>query len=108
MTFFPDTVLKRYAYTHQKSGLYGETVHEYEYVGDISCDFQNESNIELAKEYGVELQNLYKIYVNINVALDDTDELRDSEGNKYHIIGNIQKYPKFHKYKKAHIVLERA
>lgn len=87
--------------------MYGETVKEYEYADDIYVDFQNENNVEIAKEYGVDPQNLYKIYAFIDTVINDTDQLRDSDGNTYHIIGNIQKYPKFHKYQKAHIVLER-
>lgn len=107
MIHFPDTTLKRYTYTNESTGIYGEHITRYEYSNDIIVDFQNESNTEIAHEYGVDLQNLYKIYVNINESLNDTDQLKDNEGNTYHIIGNIQKYPKFHKYQKAHIVLER-
>jgi hypothetical protein len=87
--------------------VYGETVEEYVYTDDIVVDFQNESNVEIAKSYGVELQNLYTIYLDIDTTLEDNDQLRDSNGNRYHIIGQVQHYPKFHKYTKAHIVRER-
>lgn len=107
MIHFPDITLHRYTYTTTGKGVYGETIHGYEYCDDIIVDFQNESNVEIAKQYGVELQNLYKIYCDINVTLEDNDQLQDDNGNTYHIIGNVQKYPKFHKYQKAHIVLER-
>ena len=87
--------------------MYGETVEEYVYTDDIVVDFQNESNVEIAKQYGVELQNLYKVYLDLDTPLDDTDQLRDEDGNRYHIIGQVQRYPKFHRYTKAHIVRER-
>jgi len=107
MIHFPDTTLQRYTLQTSGTGVYGETVEEYVYTDDIVVDFQNESNVEIAKTYGVELQNLYTIYLDINTPLDDTDQLRDENGNRYHIIGQVQQYPKFHRYTKAHIVRER-
>jgi len=107
MIFFSDTILHRYTYTSAGTGLYGESVKEYVYTDDIPCDFQNETNTEISKEYGVDLQNLYKCYIDINVTVNDTDQLRDDAGNTYHIIGNIQKYPKYHKYQKLHLVKNR-
>ena len=108
MIHFPDTTLQRYTYNNNATGIYGETVQKYKYADDITVDFQNENNQEIAKEYGVELQNLYKIYLDLGVTLNDNDQLRDSNGNKYHIIGQVQKYKKFHKYQRAHIVRDRA
>ena len=107
MIHFPDTTLQRYTLQTSGTGVYGETVEEYVYTDDIVVDFQNESNVEIAKQYGVELQNLYTIYLDIDTPLSDTDQLRDSKGDRYHIIGQVQRYPKFHKYTKAHIVRER-
>ena len=107
MIHFPDKTLHRYTYTSTASGVYGETVLSYEYVDDILVDFQNESNQEVAHAYGVDLQNLYKVYTDKDTPLDDTDQLRDNDGNTYHIIGNVQLYTHFHNYKKAHLVLER-
>lgn len=108
MIHFPDTTLQRYTYNNNATGIYGETVQKYKYADDITVDFQNENNQEIAKEYGVELQNLYKIYLDLGVTLNDNDQLRDSNGNKYHIVGQVQKYKKFHKYQRAHIVRDRA
>ncbi len=106
--YFMDTVLKRYTYTDTDAGVYGEPIKKYIYADNINVDFQNENNQELAKVYGVELQNLYKIYAPLNAPLNDTDRLEDADGNTYHIIGQIQKYIKFHKYKKAHIIRNRS
>ena len=107
MIFFPDKTLHRYTYTDEHVGVYGETIRSYEYCDDIVCDFQHENNQEYAHAYGVDLQNLYKIYVDESITLDDTDELCDDAGNKYHIIGNIQHYTHFHNYQRVHIVLKR-
>ena len=105
--YFPDTLLHRYTYTSNGTGVYGETVYEYEYADDVMADLQNEGNSEIAETYGVELQNLYKVYLDASTIINDTDQLWDDDGNKYHIIGNIQEYKKFHNYKKAHMVRER-
>lgn len=107
MTFFPDTTLHRYTYTSTGTGVYGETVQGYEYSDDILVDFQHENNQELAHQYGVDLQNLYKIYTDLTTTLNDNDRLVDDEDNEYHIIGNVQRYSKFHKYQRAHLVRNR-
>lgn len=107
MIFFPDTTLHRYTYTSTGTGVYGETVKGYEYADDITVDFQHENNEETAHEYGVDLQNLYKIYTDISTTLNDNDQLHDNDGNIYHIVGQVKRYPKFHRYQKAHIIRER-
>ena len=107
MIYFPDTTLHRYVYSENGTGLYGEGIKEYVYADDIPCDLQNETNNEIIHEYGVDKQNLYKCFIDINVNINDTDQLRDAAGNIYYITGNIQKYPKFHKYQKVHLVKER-
>ena len=107
MIQFPNATLHRYSLFENGRGVYGETVTEYVYVDDITVDFQNENNVEIAKDYGVELQNLYKIYVDLNTPLLDTDQLRDDKGRTYHILGNIKEYDHFHHYKKAHLARER-
>ena len=107
MIHFPNKTLHRYTYTLETNDIYGTKTRDYQYADDITIDFQNESNQEIAHAYGVDLQNLYKIYAETETQLNDTDQLRDDEGNKYHIIGNIQVYDHFHNYKKAHLVRER-
>ena len=107
MIFFPDTVLKRYTYTTTGTGVYGETTRGYEYAEDITVDFQNENNQEIAHQYGVDLQNIYKIYADIETTIEDNDKLVDNDGNEYHILGNVQRYSKFHKYQRAHLVRTR-
>lgn len=107
MIYFPDKTLHRYTQTTDGTGVYGETVTSYTYADDILCDFQNETNAEYAQEYGLDLQNVYKIYVDESSTIHDTDKLHDDDGNIYHIIGQIEHYTKFHHYKRVHIVRER-
>ena len=107
MIFFPNMTMKRYTYTTTDTGVYGETTHGYEYDSDISVDFQNENNPEYIKEYGVERGNLYKVYIDMKVQLEDSDVLVDEKDNQYQIIGEVQDYNHFHKYKRVHLVHSR-
>ena len=107
MIHFPNRVLRRYTYTKKKQDIYGADTYEYEYTDDLHVDFQNETNKETREEYGVEKNNLYKIYLDKNTPLNSSDELRDDDGNTYIIVGEIQEYNHFHDYKKAHLIKKR-
>lgn len=107
MIFFPDTTLKRYTLTQSSTGVYGEPRMEYEYADDITCDFQNDSNMESANTYGVELADLYKIYIDKDTPLGDTDHLVSEDGTEYHIVGGVQDYTNQLSYKKAQLVRQR-
>lgn len=107
MIHFPDTTLQRYSYNENSTGVYGETVGTYTYTNDILVDFQNETNQEIAHAYGVELKDLFKIYIDHDTTLLESDQLHNTNGDVYTIIGGIQEYKKFHHYKKAHIIRHR-
>ena len=101
MILFQDTTLERYGIVESQSGVYGETIQSYEYIDKIQCDLQPETNAEIAHSYGEELSDLYKIYMDSSVTIDDHDLLIDTQGNKYDILGGVKTYNKFHHYKKA-------
>lgn len=108
MIHFPNRMLRRYSLVDVgETGVYGEPLRVYHYVDDIICDFQNENNHEIRKDYGVEKHNLYKIYLDANTELQSTDKLYDSNGHAYVIVGEIQEYTTLHKYKKVHVIKER-
>lgn len=107
MIHFPNLTLHRYTYTKETSDVYGATTYEYEYSDDVLVDFQNESNQEIREAFGVERDNLYKIYFDKDTIINDNDELRDDEGNKYEIIGEIRKYTHFHNFQKANLTRKR-
>lgn len=104
MIYFPNMTMKRYTYTTDGVGVYGEQTKGYTYSNDITVDFQNETNTEIAKQYGVEKGNLYKIYLPLDVELLDTDLLIDPDGNEYLIVGEVKRYDHYHNYTKAHLV----
>ena len=105
--FFPNMTMKRYTYTKSGTGVYGESINEYNYTDDILVDFQPENNQEYAERYGVERKNLYKIYIDRSTNLEDDDLLVDEQDNEYQIIGEVQDYNHFHNYKRVHLVHSR-
>ena len=107
MIYFPNMTMKRYTYTSEAKGVYGEDINQYTYTDDIIVDFQHENNQEYAKQYGVERQNLYKIYIDKSTILDESDVLVDEDDKQYMIVGEIQDYNHFHNYKRVHLVRSR-
>lgn len=107
MIHFPDKILHRYTYTDTGTDVYGASINEYVYAGDVLVDFQNEQNKEIREAFGVARDNLYKIYFDKDTIINDSDELRDDTGNKYEIIGEIRKYTHFHNYKEANLIRKR-
>lgn len=105
--FFPNMKMKRYTRTPHGKGVYGEKVKQYTYTGDINVDFQHENNQEIARRYGVERENLYKIYINLDTTLMDDDLLVDHNGLEYQVVGEIQDYNHFHNYRRVHLQRSR-
>lgn len=107
MIFFPNMTMRRYVHENTGTGVYGESVGQYTYTEEILVDFQHENNQEFAKQYGIERQNLYKIYINHDIILEDEDVLVDEYDNQYLIVGEIQDYTHFHNYRRVHLVRSR-
>lgn len=107
MLYFKDKTLQQYKLTGESIGTYGETVKTYQYHGDIQVDFQNENNEETRELYGVEKQNLYKIYVDSSINIDNSDKFVDENNNIYIIIGEVEMYTKFHNFQKVHLIKQR-
>jgi hypothetical protein len=107
MIFFPNMTMKRYTYTTTDKGVYGETTMGYEYADEVLVDFQHEGNPEYIKAYGVERGNLYKVYIDKKVSINNSDVLVDPDDNQYQIIGEVQEYNHFHQYKRVHLVHSR-
>ena len=105
--FYPNMTMKRYTYTTDGIGVYGETIQSYNYTDDILVDFQHENNQEYAERYGVERDNLYKIYIDEGTNLNDDDLLVGPDDREYQIIGEVQLYNHFHHYKRVHLVHSR-
>ena len=108
MIYFPNKTLERYTLTINSTDIYDAPTKEYVYTDTVTLDFQESNNQQIAEAYGVELQNLYKAYLDSTTEFNDSDILYDPTLHRtYRVLGNVQIYTHFHNYKKLNLVLER-
>lgn len=88
MVYFPNMEMDICSYSDaEATDAYGNPVKGYVYRETVPVDFQTGSRNDRLTEAGELLQDTYKIILDVNVALDSTDILRDPDGNTYTIIG---------------------
>ena len=88
MVYFPNMEMDICSYSDaEATDAYGNPVKGYVYRETVPVDFQTGSRNDRLTEAGELLQDTYKIILDVNVALDATDILRDPDGNTYTIIG---------------------
>ena len=88
MVYYPNMSMDICTYTDTEStDAYGNPIKGYVYRETVSVDFQSGSRNDRLTEAGELLQDIYKIYLEVNVTLDSTDIFRDTDGNTYTIIG---------------------
>ena len=66
---------------------YGNPSKGYVYRENVPVDFQSGSRNDRLTEAGELLQDIYKLYLDVNVSVAPTDIFRDPEGNTYTVIG---------------------
>ena len=73
MVFFPNCEIELWDYTEDDvlPNIYGEVEQYYVLVDVVECDFQNLSNQDSLKEFGKILQDTYKLYLDVNVPIND-------------------------------------
>lgn len=88
MVYFPNMEMDICSYSDaEATDAYGNPVKGYVYRETVPVDFQTGNRNDRLTEAGELLQDTYKIILDVNVALDATDILRDPDGNTYTIIG---------------------
>lgn len=88
MVYFPNMEMDICSYSDtEATDAYGNPVKGYVYRETVPVDFQTGSRNDRLTEAGELLKDTYKIILDVNVALDSTDILRDPDGNTYTIIG---------------------
>ncbi len=91
MVFFPNEMLELWEYSENENepNFFGETTHEYNYIGTYQCDFQPMSPKDSLNEFGKILEDGYKIYLDIDVPITDTMILRlEGKPDTYSITGS--------------------
>ena len=88
MVYFPNMEMDICSYSDtETTDAYGNPIKGYIYRETVQVDFQTGSRNDRLTEAGELLQDTYKIILDVNVALDATDILRDPDGNTYTVIG---------------------
>ena len=88
MVYFPNMEMDICSYSDtEMTDAYDNPVKGYVYRETVPVDFQTGSRNDRLSEAGELLKDTYKIILDVNVALDSTDILRDPDGNTYTIIG---------------------
>ena len=86
--YFPNVELDIYTYTDlPETDAYGNSKKGYLYRETVPVDFQASSRRDKLTEAGEILQDVYKIYLDVNVTVNSNDIFRDPDGNTYTIIG---------------------
>lgn len=85
---FPNEEIDIYACQNESFDYYGSQ-NEYVYKETISVDMQLISPTSSLKEFGKILQDTYRVIMDENVEINDTDQLRIND-TKYEIIGSIE------------------
>lgn len=87
--FFPNEEMD--IYTLQDNGDsydYHGKINEYVYKETVQVDIQPLSPTSSLREFGKILQDAYKVILNINVEISDTDQLQ-IQNEKFEIIGSV-------------------
>ena len=87
--FFPNMTMEIYTYTDSKdSDAYGNPKKEYVYRETVQVDFQASSRKDTLLQSGEILQDVYKLYMDSNITINENDIFKDENGNTYTIIGS--------------------
>ena len=105
MVFFPNCEIELWDYDEDDAllDIYGEVEQYYVLVEIVECDFQSLSNQDSMKEFGKVLEDTYKIYLDVDVEINDrmiirkvdepwTYEIKGTPNNNNHF--NIAQHKK--------------
>lgn len=98
--FFKNTDID--IYTYDGLDKYGDK--QYTHKDTIEGDIQSLSNEDSMEIFGKILQDTYKLYLDINTSITDTDHLR-IQGECYKVIGSVENWNHILQFKK--VVLQK-
>lgn len=107
MPFYPNTTAELWAYNEETMfDEYGDPLTDYTFRETVEADIQPVSPTSSLKEFGKILQDTYKLYLDINTEIHDTDRIIIDD-KKYEIIGSVEVWNHILKFKKVTIRLQR-
>ncbi len=86
--YFPNTTMDIFTYTDlAETDAYGNSKKGYIYRETVQVDFQASSRKDTLLQSGEILQDVYKLYMDSNITINENDIFKDENGNTYTIIG---------------------
>ena len=90
--FFNNTCIQLFSYNElSEEDFFGEK-HEYQLKGEYHADIQPLSPASSQRVFGKILQDTYKIYLNIDVPIEDTDLIKIPDEGTFEIVGSVEKW----------------
>lgn len=106
-TFFNNTNIQLFEYVElDEEDFFGEK-HEYRFKGEYNVDIQPVTPSSSQEIFGRIVQDTYKIYLNIDVPISDTDLIKVPDFGTFEIIGSVEKWNHLLHYQKAIIKKHR-
>ena len=90
MVFFPNETMDIYSICEEDYDYYGKKTN-YTYKETVEVDIQPYSPTSSLREFGKILQDTYKVYLDKDTIINDTDQLIINN-NKYEIIGSVENW----------------
>lgn len=106
-TFFNNTNIQLFEYVElDEEDFFGEK-HEYRFKGEYNVDIQPVTPSSSQEIFGRIVQDTYKIYLNVDVPIRDTDIIKIPDFGTFEIIGSVEKWNHLLNYQKAIIKKHR-
>ncbi|MCR5027003.1 MAG: hypothetical protein K6A34_06150 [Methanobrevibacter sp.] len=87
--FFENARIELYSYNEQEEDFFGEK-HEYQSKGEYPADVQPLSPASSQRVFGKILQDTYKVLLNIDVPIEDTDLIKIPNLGTFEIVGSVE------------------
>lgn len=88
--FFKNANIELYSYDEQsEEDFFGEK-HEYHIKGSYPADVQPLSPESSQRVFGKILQDTYKVLLNMNVPIEDTDLIKIPDMGTFEIVGSVE------------------
>lgn len=87
--FFKNTIIELYSFQEGEYDDYGRK-NDYVLKGEYSADIQPLSPQSSQQIFGKILQDTYKMYLNIDVPIEDTDMVKIPSQGTFEIVGSVE------------------
>ena len=110
MIFYPNCEIEIYEPSESpKTCEYtGELLDSWDYVTTVKADFQPTNDDDVQHEWGKELEDKFKVYVDEKTPITDKSRIKIvGQKETYDVIGSPQKWNRFHHFLKVIVQIQR-